>query len=115
MFDFEKLDLYQVVRDLNVKAYNFILKSPAMDEHIKEEWKKASLRMVTSLAEGVGSTTNEDKRRYITIARGSVFQCVTILQALKDLNIIEQKDYEDFYNEYETASKMLLGMFRSFK
>lgn len=115
MFDFEKLDIYRVVKDLNTKTYTYLGGINNIDTHIVNEWKKASLAVVQKLAEGVGRTSSEDKREYIIISRSNVFLCVAILQSLNDLKLIEDAVYEEFYNDYETASKMLLGMFRSFK
>ncbi len=115
MFDFEKLDVYKVVKDLNTKTYNFVLHAENVDPYYKDEWKKASLSVVQHLAEGVGRTTMDDKRQYITLSRAEVFKCVSLLQSIHDLNFIVDDEYEAFYNDYETASKMLLGMFRSFK
>ena len=115
MFDFEKLDVYRVVKDLNTKTYTFLSEINNIDEHVINEWKKASLAVVKNLAEGVGRTSNEDKRNFIIVSRANVFICVAILQSLQGLKLIEEGVYQEFYNDYETASKMLLGMFRSFK
>ncbi len=115
MFDFEKLDIYKVVKDLNTKTYSFINQAQNIDNQFIEQWKRASLAVVLNLAEGVSRITADDKRNLIALSRGNVFKCAALLQAMKDLNLIEENEYQEFYNDYETASKMLLGMFRSFK
>jgi four helix bundle protein len=114
MFDFEKLDIYQVVRELNQKVFVFLNNHPEIDEFIRLQWKKASQGSVLNLAESTGRVTNTEKKQYITIARGSVFESVAILQQVFDMGLITPEEYQQFYDKYEQASKMLLGMFRSY-
>ena len=114
MFDFEKLDIYQVLRDLNFKVFSLLNEDKKIDPYIKDQWKRASLSSVLNLAEGTGRMTPADKKHYLTIARGSIFECVALMQQVFDQGQIETKAYEELYGKYEQASKMLLGMFRSY-
>jgi four helix bundle protein len=114
MFDFEKLDLYQVAREQNLKVLKFIYTNKEIDEYIRDQWKRASLSMILNLAEGTGRMTNADKKNFLTISRGSVFESVAILDTIKGLNQIDENLFKEFYDNYETISKMLLGMFRSY-
>ena len=87
MFDFEKLDVYQVIKGNNSKVLKFIFGHPTMDFYIKDQWKRATLSIMLNLAEGTGRMTNADKKHYLTIARGSVFESVAILETVKDLEL----------------------------
>jgi len=114
MFDFEKLDVYQIVKSQNLKVLNLLKSNKEIDPYIMDQWKRASLSILLNLAEGTGRMTDEDKRHFYTIARGSVYESVAILGLLKDLGIIKEKEYEELYMGYESCSKMLLAMYRSF-
>ena len=114
MFDFEKLDIYQVLRDLNYKVFSFLNDDKKVDPLVKDQWKNASQSSVLNLAEGTGRMTISDKKHYLTISRGGIFQCVALMQQVFDQGQIETKFYEELYEKYEQASKMLLGMFRSY-
>ena len=114
MFDFEKLDVYQHVKELNIKVLKYIFQHKELDVFLKDQWKIASMSIILNLAEGTGRMTNPDKKHYLTISRGSVFESVAILEAIKGLGLIENELYTEFYDDYEKASKMLLGMFRSY-
>lgn len=114
MFDFEKLDVYQVIRSNNSKVLKYVFGHPTMDLFIREQWKRSNLSIMLNLAEGTGRMTNSDKKHFLTIARGSVFECVAILETVKDLELIEQDLFKEFYESYEQISKMLLGMIRSY-
>jgi len=66
-----------------------------------------------NLSEGSGRMSKQDKRHYYTMARGSVFECVSVLLLLRDMDNIDKEFYEEVYGNYETCSKMLLAMYRS--
>jgi four helix bundle protein len=114
MFDFEKLDIYQVLRDLNYKVFSFLNEDTKVDPLVKDQWKRASQSAVLNLAEGTGRMTVPDKKHFLTISRGSIFESVALMQQVFDQGYIETKLYEELYEKYEQASKMLLGMFRSY-
>jgi len=114
MFDFEKLDVYQITKEQNVKVLTFLKNLKDADPYLIDQWKRSSLSSLLNLAEGTGRMTDSDKRHFLTIARGSIFESVAILDLLKSLELIPLKEYEEFYNKYEQISKMLLGMFRSY-
>ena len=114
MFDFEKLDLYQVIRDQNTRVLKFILEQNELDPFILDQWKKSSLDIVLNLAEGTGRMVNTEKKNYITASRGSVFAAVALLDIAHQLGVVDDDTYRDFYDGYEKISKMLLGMIRSY-
>jgi four helix bundle protein len=113
MFDFEKLDVYQVVKDQNLKVLTILKVNKKMDPYLMEQWKRASLNILLNLAEGTGRMTDTDKMHYLTIARTSVFESVAILDLLKSMDVIDDPTFQDLYAGYEKSSKMLLGMYRS--
>jgi four helix bundle protein len=113
MFDFEKLEIYQVVKRQNLKALALISESTSIDLYIKDQWKRASLSILLNLAEGTGRMSVQDKKHFYTIARGSVFECAAILDLLHEMKLVEEDVYSDLYAGYEQCSKMLLAMYRS--
>ena len=113
MFDFEKLDLYSELKQLNILVYQSIRGLDGVDSYVIDQWKRASLSSVLNLAEGTGRMTPADKRHYYTISRGSVFECVAILDLIHRLGHMDEELYNTFYAGYEKVSKMLLGMYRS--
>lgn len=113
MFDFEKLDVYNHLRTLNKEVLRFLLSDDKIDPYLKDQWKKATIGAAINLAEGVGRISDADKKHFFTISRGSVFESVALMQTVQDLDQITPSVYDDFYAQYETVSKMLLGLYRS--
>jgi len=108
MFDFEKLEVYQVIKNHNIKVQKYIISKPDIDPEILAKWKKASLDILINLSEGTGRMSDAEKREFLTLARGCVFVSVAIIDSLSE------EIYKEFYDGYEQASKMLLGMYRSY-
>lgn len=113
MFDFEKLEVYQVAKSLVVDTLKFIYSNKEMDSYIKDQWKRASMGILQNLSEAAGMMTAADKKHHITIARSSVFECVAILEVAGELGYLPLADAQGYYDRYERVSKMLLGMYRS--
>ena len=113
MFDFEKLDLYDELRKLNLLVYQTIKGLKNVDPYVVDQWKRASMGSVLNLAEGTGRMTPADKRHFYTLSRGSIFECVAIIDLIHRMGDMEEELYQTFYAGYEKVSKMLLGMYRS--
>ena len=114
MFDFEKLDVYQIIKQQNIKVL-YLLKELKLDPYVEDQWKRASLSSLLNLAEGTGRMGISDKKHFYTIARSSIFECVAIIDLLNGMNKIDREAYDDIYSGYEQISKMLLAMYRSIK
>jgi four helix bundle protein len=113
MFDFEKLEVYQVVKIQNVKVLAFLEKNTEAELLLIDHWKQASLNILINLVEGTGRMVVQEKKQYYMSARGAVFECAAILNILKEMNLIDEDFYRDLYAGYEQCSKMLLAMYRS--
>ena len=114
MFDFEKLDVYQKVRSTNVLILKYLDQKSVQDSYLEDQLKRAALSIMLNLAEGVGRRTKPDKRRFINVARSSLFETVSILQILLDMNMMQKDLYDKLYSEYTSISKMLLALYRSY-
>jgi len=113
MFDFEKLDVYGIAQEVVVRVYKLIKENQGMDDVLVKQLKQSSTSVLLNLSEGTGRMTNKDKQYYYTIARGSVFESVAILNLLKELKQIGDEEHQLIYTGFESCSKMLLAMYRS--
>lgn len=113
MFDFEKLEVYQKAKELNKEILRFLRESKQIDSFLRDQLKRASISVVINIAEGSGKFSKADKKNFYTISRGSVYECVSLLELLLDENCVDQVKYTDFKNKYETISKMLFRLIES--
>lgn len=77
-----------------------------------DQLRRASLSITNNIAEGSGSDSTKEFARYLTIARGSLFECVNILTVLKMENQIDSSQFDVLYQELEMLSKKI-SSFRS--
>jgi four helix bundle protein len=114
MFDFEKLEVYQVTKTQNIEVLKFLLQNSSMNEDFAKNWKESSMGTVLNLAESTARMTHPEKKHYLTLARGNINACVALMELAKELSWLSPEVYDHFYNRYEQMSKMMLGMIRSF-
>ena len=112
MFDFEKLDVYKKAKVFNSGLREFI-NITRLDSSTKNQLRRAAFSVVLNLAEGSGRFTNPDRRNFYIIARSSVFECIAILDILKDEAVIEEDSFRGFYDQAEELSKILFTMIRN--
>jgi four helix bundle protein len=114
MFDFEKLEVYQVTKTQNIDVLKYLLLHNGLNEDFVRNWKDASMGTVLNLAESTARMTHGEKKQYLTIARGNINACVALMELAKELGWLDKESFEHFYGRYEQMSKMMLGMIRSF-
>src|SRR6185503_1578254 len=106
MFDFEKLDVYKKAKMFNSGLREFI-KNTKLDSSTRDQLRRASFSIVLNLAEGSGRFTHPDRRNFYIIARSSIFECIAILDVLKDESILEESTFCGFYIQAEELSRIL--------
>lgn len=111
MFDFQKLTVYDKAKSLNLKVAE-LLKDVKIDHVTNDQLRRAAFSIMLNIAEGSGRFTKPDKRNFYVIARGSTFECVAILDYLRDIESIHQSEYDSFYSDLEELSKMLFGLIK---
>jgi four helix bundle protein len=115
MFDFENLEVYKKAKDLNKEVLAFLRENKQVDYYLRDQLKRASVSMVINIAEGSGKFTKADKRNFYVTSRGSVYECVSLLELILDENQLEKEKYYKFRQDFETISKMLFGLINSQK
>jgi four helix bundle protein len=112
-FGFEKLAVYQKAIDFVNQIYS-ATKSYPKDEvfGLVSQLRRAAVSISLNIAEG-SARSKKDFSRFLDMARGSLFECVTILKISVKQNYISDKQCELLENELVELSKMLSGLKRS--
>jgi four helix bundle protein len=112
MFDFEKLGIYKKAKNFNSDVRKLI-KSSKLDPTTKDQLRRASFSVVLNIAEGSGRFSKADRRNFYVISRSSIFECIAILDVLKDEKVLDENRYQEFYVNAEEISKMLFAMIKN--
>ena len=114
MFDFEKLEVYQVTKTQNIEVMRFIIQHTELNDDFSRSWKESSMGTVLNLAESTARMTHPEKKQYLTLARGNINSCVALMELAREMGWLSPENFDHFYARYEQMSKMMLGMIRSF-
>ena len=112
-FNFEKLDVYNKANEFVNDIY-LLTKTFPEDEMfgLTSQLRRAAVSISLNIAEG-SARTKKDFNRFIDMARGSIFECVTILRIALKQEYLNQKRYIDIEEKLTDLSKMLSGLKRS--
>jgi four helix bundle protein len=111
MFDFQKLDVYQKSKNFCKEVYS-ILDEKNFDRVTNDQLRRASFSIMLNIAEGTSRFSNKDRKNFFVIARGSAFECVAILEYLREIKEITLKVFLDSVRRLEEISKMLFGLIK---
>ena len=68
------------------------------------------LSIATNLAEGNGRFTKPDRKNFFVIARGSVQECVPLLEIARRRAFLSAEQHRAMLEELETIAKMISGL-----
>jgi four helix bundle protein len=80
---------------------------------MNNQLSRAALSVPLNIAEGSAKFSKPDRKNYFITARGSVFECVAILDILMDEHLISQKDFENSAQKADELSRMLYSMIKN--
>jgi len=111
-FMFENLKVYQKAVDLADQIAQLTEKFPRGYYFLTNQLNRATLSIAANLAEGNGRFTKADRKNFFTIARGSVQECVPLLEIARRRRMITNAKHELLIIELEEISKMLSGLIK---
>ncbi len=91
---------------------NTLMSQNKFDKVTNDQLRRASFSIMLNIAEGSSRFSKKDRRHFLVIARGSVFECVAILEYLFDTKELEKIEYDIFYRRLDELSKMLYGLIK---
>jgi four helix bundle protein len=93
MLDYEKLDVYRIALEFVVTTFKIRDRLPRGNGELQDQFKSASFSIVLNIAEGAGKLKQADKRRYFSIARGSVMECGALFDLFNALSHLSPDEY----------------------
>lgn len=97
------------------KAHEFVLLVYQISKHFPEDerfgltsqLRRAAVSIEANIAEGYKKTSKADKLRFFNIAQGSLEECRDYHILAKDLNYINEEEYEQMKNSILMTSRFL--------
>ena len=94
MLDFERLDAYRCALEFAALAFRIIESLPRGHSQLADQLKRATISVPLNIAEGSGKTSERERARYHSIARGSAMECAAIVDLLR-LQLLVEPDVAD--------------------
>jgi|WetSurMetagenome_2_1015567.scaffolds.fasta_scaffold491563_1 four helix bundle protein len=113
VFLFENLEVYKKAMIFVIDIY--ALSGSLKDRAIKDQLLRAALSIPLNIAEGQGRLHNKEKRQFYYTARGSLLECVPLIQICHKLGYIDIGKYTYLYELANEISKMISGLISSVK
>ena len=109
-FLFEKLEVYQKAVDLAERVSTLTSDFPRGCWYLADQLNRASLSVSLNVAEGNGRWTEADRRNFFAIARGSLHECVPLIELCRRRRLLQDDVCGGLTGELETIAKMLSGL-----
>jgi len=111
-FLFENLRVYQVAVDFAAEIIAITKAFPRGFYFLSDQLNRASTSISANIAEGNGRFTRADRKHFFTIARGSLLECVPLLDIAYRNQLIDNVTHQSLRNKIEDISKMLSGLIK---
>ena len=109
-FAFEKLIVYQKAIAFADAACATTEAFPRGYGFLADQLNRASVSIAANIAEGNGRFTVADRRNFFGIARGSVQECVALLEITHRRSLMSSERYTTLRDDLEEIAKMLSGL-----
>ena len=110
---FEDLDCWKHARILTGLVYD-VCGSPrlARDRRLRDQLTGAAISVMNNIAEGFGSQSNPEFRRFLGYARRSVSEVQSCLYLACDRKFFSREDFMSIYQQAEVTRKVIDGLLR---
>ena len=89
--------------------------TPRKHYRLIEQLEASCTSVALNISEGKGRYSKKEFERFLYIARGSLYETVTMLQVFKLLMWLDEKDYDPLYSEAEEINRMLSGLINAIR
>jgi four helix bundle protein len=113
---FEDLEVWIVAKDTSVMIYKITEnENLRKDFGLKDQIRRASISVISNIAEGFERNGNKEFIQFLSIAKGSAGEVRAQLYIIKELNFINEEEFVLLYEKVTQVSKMLSGFINYLK
>jgi four helix bundle protein len=111
-FMFEKLEVYQRAVDFAERIFILTGELPRGQSAVTDQFKRAALSISLNIAEGNGRWHAKERAHFFLISRGSVFECVPLLELCQRQKWVVEENGKKLKEELEILAKMLSALIK---
>jgi four helix bundle protein len=108
--NYNELDVWKECRKLVTKVYLLTKIFPSEEVYgLTNQVRRASISIISNIAEGTGRNTAKDILQFLYISRGSLFEAEAQFIIAKDLDYISEEELKEILLQFTTCKKLLNG------
>jgi four helix bundle protein len=113
---FRELEVWQEAHRLVMMVYQATEKFPRREQFgLTIQFRRAAVSIPANIAEGFGRRSTKEFLQSLAIANGSLEECRYYSYLARELNYIQQGEYEALENQCGVVARLLSGLTRSLK
>ena len=110
---FEDIEAWQKARELTKAIYAMSNDGQfARDFGLRDQILRASVSIMSNIAEGFGRGGNKEFIQFLSTAKGSASEVQAQLYVALDAGYINQDQFQKLYSETEATARMIAGLLR---
>lgn len=100
--------------DLTMEVYSLVRLLPREETYsLSDQMRRSAISIPANIAEGQGRDTDKEYNRFISIARGSLWELLTHIEICERLNYISVAQSAKSRDLITEISKMLFALFNA--
>jgi len=116
MFPFEKLETWQLAKELAVCIYNISKNFPLEEQYgLSSQMNRGVISVASNLAEGSSRISKKDQAHFSQISYSSLMEVACQLNIAKDLGFVKEEEYDDLRQRIGMLSIKINALRRSQK
>ena len=116
IYGFEKLVVYQKAKEYVVTIYSLIKKFPKEEQYAMcDQLRRASVSVVSNIAEGTSRVAIKEKIHFLDIAYGSLMETYSQMDVAVDLGYLQKEDLSVLKRKGLEVTKLLAGLKKSYQ
>ena len=109
--DFRRLIVWQKAMDLTMEVYSLVKLLPREETYsLADQMRRSAVSIPANIAEGQGRDTDKEYNRFISIARGSLWELLTHIEICDRLGYISTVQSTKARDLITEISKMLFAL-----
>ena len=114
MFNFQKLEVWQLSKSLTLKIYEKTDSFPEIEKFgLIIQLRRASISISSNIAEGSSRYSTLEKKRFYNIAFSSTLEVISQLIISYELKFIKEEEYEELSELIELILKKISALVNS--
>ena len=112
--DFRQLKVWQKAMDLTIEIYSLVKYLPREETYaLSDQMRRAVISIPSNIAEGQGRYSDKEYVRFLSVARGSLWELLTQIEICERLNYFGEAQTQNSKSLITEISKMLNALSNS--